>query len=161
MIELLLIIVTAAACKFLHYCIGSPIQGEFYSGRIFSAYGKWLSNKYNKFETKEHKRVYLDYENWKKERDLKLQADLEGKTAEQSQIIWNEFLSQVEAVYNDIESNKKVNPYSALGACPICFSTWVSLFLYVFYIIFVPVSWFWVFIGTPAAVILSRYIKIQ
>lgn len=161
MTELILIIVTAAVCKFLHYCIGSPIHGEFYSGRIFSDYGKWVSRKYNKFEIKERRRVWDEYAKWKEERDKTLNAKLENKTIEQSNEIYNEYLTQVDAVYNTVEDNMKMNPYSALGACPVCFSTWIALVLFVFYVIFVPLPIWWVFIGAPASVVLSRYIKIN
>jgi hypothetical protein len=161
MTEILLILITAAAAKFLHYCVGSPIQGEFYTGRIFSAYGRYISKKYNDFEKKEHSRVWSKYNIWKVERDAALNEELKNKTVEESQIIYAQYLMQVEAMFNDVENNKRVNPYSSLGACPVCFSTWVSLLLSVFYIIFVPIAWYWLFLLPPAAVILSRYITVK
>jgi hypothetical protein len=152
-----------AACiiKFLHYCIGSPVQGEYYTGRIFSAYGKFISKRYLDFEDKEKNRVWAKYNVWKIKRDIQLKGQLENKTAEQADIIYKDYLQQVEHVYNDVENNIKNNPWSMAGACPICFGTWVSLFTFTFFVIFVPLPWWFIFIGTPAAVIISRYIKIS
>lgn len=152
-----------AACiiKFLHYCIGSPVQGEYYTGRIFSAYGKFISKRYLDFEDKEKNRVWAKYNAWKIKRDIELKGQLENKTAEQADSIYKEYLQQVEYVYNDVENNMKNNPWSMAGACPICFGTWVSLFTFTFFVIFVPLPWWYIFIGTPAAVIISRYIKIS
>ncbi len=161
MIEILLIFITAAVAKFLHYCIGSPVQGEFYTGRIFSFYGNFISKKYNEFETKEHHRVYNNYNAWKHDFDLTLQANLENKSFEETQYIYKDYLLKVQSVYEDIENNKRVNPYSALGACPICFSTWIALIMTFFYIIFVPIAWYWILLIPPTSVILSRYISIK
>jgi hypothetical protein len=162
MIELItLTLFAACAAVFLHYCIGSPLQGEFYSGRIFSDYGHWVSKKYNQFELNEKHRVWSKYSIWKQKKDAKLNEDLKDKTAEQSEKIYYDYLQEVDAVYNDVENNMKANPYSMLGACPICFSTWVSFFCFTFFIIFVPLPWWYIFIGTPTAVIISRYIKIS
>ena len=152
-----------AACiiKFLHYCIGSPVQGEYYTGRIFSAYGKFISKRYLDFEDKEKKRVWAKYLDWKGKRNRYLEKQLENKTAEESEVIYKDFLEQVDIVYKDVENNMKNNPWSMLGACPICFGTWVSIFTFTFFVIFVPLPWWFIFIGTPAAVIISRYIKIS
>jgi len=154
-------IFAAFAIKFLHYCIGSPVQGEYYTGRIFSAYGKFISKRYLDFEDKEKNRVWAKYNAWKIKRDIQLKGELENKTAEQSDVIYKDYLQQVEHVYNDVENNMKNNPWSMAGACPICFGTWVSLFTFTFFVIFVPLPWWFIFIGTPAAVIISRYIKIS
>jgi hypothetical protein len=154
-------IFAAFAIKFLHYCIGSPVQGEYYTGRIFSAYGVFISKRYLDFEDKEKNRVWAKYNAWKIKRDIQLKGQLENKTAEQSESIYKDYLQQVEHVYNDVENNMKNNPWSMLGACPICFGTWVSLFTFTFFVLFVPLPWWFIFIGTPAAVIISRYIKIS
>ena len=160
---LLLILIPIAACAivFLHYCIGSPIQGEYYTGRIFSAYGAFISKRYLDFETKEKNRVWAKYNAWKIKRDVYLNGQLENKTAEESDVIYKDYLQQVEAVYNDTENNMKNNPWSMAGACPICFGTWVALFTFTFFVIFVPLPWWFIFIGTPSAVIVSRYIKLS
>jgi len=159
----LLILIPIAACAivFLHYCIGSPIQGEYYTGRIFSAYGAFISKRYLDFETKEKNRVWAKYNAWKVKRDVYLNGQLENKTAEESDVIYKDYLQQVEHVYNDTENNMKNNPWSMAGACPICFGTWVALFTFTFFVIFVPLPWWFIFIGTPAAVIVSRYIKLS
>ena len=153
-------IFAAFAIKFLHYCIGSPVQGEYYTGRIFSAYGKFISKRYLDFEDKEKKRVWAKYLDWKGKRNRNLEKQLENKTAEESEVIYKDFLQEVDIVYKDVENNMKNNPWSMAGACPICFGTWVSFFTFTFFIIFVPLPWWYIFIGTPAAVIVSRYIKI-
>jgi hypothetical protein len=152
-----------AACiiKFLHYCIGSPVQGEYYTGRIFSAYGKFISKLYLDFESKEKSRVWANYNAWKQKRDKELNEQLQNKTANEADTIYKDYLQQIQHVYNDVENNMKNNPWSMLGACPICFGTWVSLFTFTFFVIFVPLTWWFIFIGTPAAVIISRYIKIS
>jgi hypothetical protein len=154
-------IFTAFAIKFLHYCIGSPVQGEYYTGRIFSAYGKFISKRYLDFEQKEKNRVWDKYNAWKIKRDIQLNGQLQNKTSEQADSIYKDYLQQVEHVYNDVENNMKNNPWSMLGACPICFGTWISLFIFTFFVIFVPLPWWFIFIGTPTAVIISRYIKIS
>ena len=160
---LLLILIPIAACAivFLHYCIGSPIQGEYYTGRIFSAYGAFISKRYLDFETQEKNRVWAKYNAWKIKRDVYLNGQLENKTAEESDVIYKDYLQQVEHVYNDTENNMKNNPWSMAGACPICFGTWVALFTFTFFVIFVPLPWWFIFIGTPSAVIVSRYIKLS
>jgi hypothetical protein len=137
------------------------VQGEYYTGRIFSAYGKFISKRYLDFEDKEKKRVWDKYLDWKGKRNRYLEKELENKTAEESEVIYKDFLEQVDIVYKDVENNMKNNPWSMLGACPICFGTWVSLFTFTFFVIFVPLPWWFIFIGTPAAVIISRYIKIS
>ena len=154
-------IFTACIIKFLHYCIGSPVQGEYYTGRIFSAYGKFISKRYLDFEQKEKNRVWAKYNAWKIKRDIQLNGQLQNKTAEQADSIYKDYLQQIEHVYNDVENNMKNNPWSMPGACPICFGTWVSLFTFTFFIIFVPLPWWYIFIGTPTAVIISCYIKIS
>lgn len=145
----------------MHYCIGSPVQGEYYTGRIFSAYGAFISKLYLDFEDKEKNRVWAKYNVWKIKRDIELNEELENKTAEESQNIYDDYLQNIDAVYNDVENNMKNNPYSMLGACPICFGTWVSLFTFTFFVIFAPLPWWYIFIGTPTAVIISRYIKLS
>lgn len=161
MITLLFFIFTAAcSIVFLHYCIGSPIQGEFYTGRIFSKYGKFISDKYNQFERKEKERVWAKYNDWKLHRDQKLNEDLQNKSAEESQLIYSEYLQQVDAVFNTVEDNMRANPYSMLGACPICFGTWVALLIYIFFVIFVQLPAWYIIVGVPASVVLSRYIKL-
>jgi hypothetical protein len=156
-----LTIFTAFAIKFLHYCIGSPVQGEYYTGRIFSAYGKFISKLYLDFESKEKNRVWANYNAWKQKRDKELNEQLQNKTANEADAIYKDYLQQIQHVYNNVENNMKNNPWSMLGACPICFGTWVSLFTFTFFVIFVPLPWWFIFIGTPAAVIISRYIKIS
>lgn len=162
MIALLILIpISTSAIVFLHYCIGSPIQGEYYTGRIFSFYGAFISKKYLDFEHKEKQRVWAKYNEWKVKRDNILNAELENKTVEQADTIYKEYLQQIDSVYNNVENNMKNNPWSMLGACPICFGTWVSMITFTFFVIFVPLPWWFIFIGTPASVILSRYIKIS
>jgi hypothetical protein len=159
----LLILIPIAACAivFLHYCIGSPIQGEYYTGRIFSAYGAFISKSYLHFEQKEKMRVWAKYNAWKQQRDKELNEELQNKTATECTDIYVEYLDETDKKYKEVENTMKNNPWSMAGACPICFGTWVSIFTFTFFIIFVPLPWWYIFIGTPAAVILSRYIKIS
>ncbi len=159
----LLILIPIAACAivFLHYCIGSPIQGEYYTGRIFSFYGAFISKQYLHFEEKEKQRVWAKYNEWKQTRDKYLNEDLQNKTAEECTDVYNEYLDEVNKMHSNVENNMKNNPWSMAGACPICFGTWVSIFTFTFFVIFVPLPWWYIFIGTPTAVILSRYIKIK
>lgn len=162
MISLLILIpIAACAIVFLHYCIGSPIQGEYYTGRIFSAYGAFISKLYLDFEAKEKQRVWANYNAWKQERDKELNEELQNKTATECTDIYVEYLDETDKKYKEVEKTMKNNPYSMLGACPICFGTWVSIFTFTFFIIFVPLPWWYIFIGTPTAVILSRYIKLS
>lgn len=159
----LLILIPIAACAivFLHYCIGSPIQGEYYTGRIFSFYGAFISKLYLDFEAKEKQRVWAKYNAWKQQRDKELNEELQNKSATECTDIYVGYLDETDKKYKEVESTMKNNPYSMLGACPICFGTWVSLFTFTFFIIFVPLPWWYIFIGTPASVILSRYIKLS
>ena len=158
---LILIPIAATVIVFLHYCIGSPIQGEYYTGRIFSTYGAFISKLYLDFEQKEKQRVWAKYNAWKQERDKELNEELQNKTATECTDIYVGYLDETDKKYKEVENTMKNNPYSMLGACPICFGTWVSIFTFTFFIIFVPLPWWYIFIGTPAAVILSRYIKIS
>lgn len=158
---IILPILSACAIVFLHYCIGSPIQGEFYTGRIFSFYGKFISEKYNQFEANEKKRVWDKYLIWKDKQNRILEKNFEGKTAEESEVIYKEFIQRVDAVYNNVENQMRANPWSMAGACPICFGTWIGLIISLFFVIFVMLPWWYIFICTPAAVIISRYIKIS
>jgi hypothetical protein len=48
-----------------------------------------------------------------------------------------------------------------LGACPICFGTWVGLILWTAICLLNPFQLWWILIGSPTSVVLSRYIKIQ
>ena len=159
----LLILIPIAACAivFLHYCIGSPIQGEYYTGRIFSFYGAFISKLYLDFEAKEKQRVWAKYNAWKQQRDKELNEELQNKSATECTDIYVGYLDETDKKYKEVANTMKNNPYSMLGACPICFGTWVSIFTFTFFIIFVPLPWWYIFIGTPAAVILSRYIKIS
>ena len=158
---LILIPIAATVIVFLHYCIGSPIQGEYYTGRIFSTYGAFISKLYLDFEQKEKQRVWAKYNEWKQQRDKELNEELQNKTATECTDIYVGYLDETDKKYKEVENTMKNNPYSMLGACPICFGTWVSIFTFTFFIIFVPLPWWYIFIGTPAAVILSRYIKIS
>ncbi len=155
------ILVVACCIKFLHYCIGSPIQGEFYSGRIFSSYGRWISYKYNDFEEREKKRVYSVFETWKHAMDIKLQNDLKTAAQTETEAIYKHFVETVDKEYKRIEHKMKPNPFSMLGACPICFGTWVGLILWTAICLLNPFQLWWILIGSPTSVVLSRYIKIQ
>jgi len=161
MIIIIYIFVVACCINFLHYCIGSPIQGEFYTGRIFSVYGRWLSDKYNNFEEKEKKRVYSVFDAWKQGMDIKLQNDLKSAAKTETEAIYKQFVETVDKEYKKIEYKMRSNPYSMLGACPICFGTWIGLFMWTAICFLNPLPLWWVLIGSPTSVVFSRYIKIK
>ena len=95
MISLLILIpIAACAIVFLHYCIGSPLQGEYYTGRIFSFYGAFISKLYLAFEAKEKQRVWANYNEWKQQRDKELNKELQNKTATECTDIYVEYLDE-------------------------------------------------------------------
>lgn len=147
--------------KFLHYCIGSPIQGDFYSGRIFSFYGRFISERYNQFENKEKIRVWSKYNEWKQQKDIELNENLKNSSFDETDSIYKQFLKEVDFEYNRVENKMKPNPYSMLGACPICFGMWVGLFCWIFICILHPLPIWFSIIGSSTSTILSRYIKID
>ena len=51
---------------------------EFYSGRIFSFYGRFISDKYKQWEQKEYDRVWSIYDNWKLNKDKELNDKLKN-----------------------------------------------------------------------------------
>lgn len=147
--------------KFVHYCIGSPIQGEYYTGRIFSFYGRFISNKYKEWEQKENDRVWAIYDYWKLNKDKELNEKLQNASFDQTDKIYKDFLKEVESEYNKIESKMKPNPYSMMGACPVCFGVWIGLFCWFFICILHPLPIWFCLIGSASSTILSRYIKIN
>lgn len=157
---IVLSLMTAACIKFIHYCIGSPVQDDYYSGRIFSDYGRFITDKYKEWEESEYRRVWANYNEWKQKRDDKLNEDLKNLSATEAESVYDEYLQQVDAVFNSVTDNMRANPYSMLGACPICFGTWIALIMWIFFVIFVPLPLWFVLIGAPTSVVLSRYIKI-
>jgi len=100
----LLILIPIAACAivFLHYCIGSPIQGEYYTGRIFSFYGAFISKLYLDFEQKEKQRVWAKYNAWKQQRDKELNEELQNKTATECTDIYVEYLNETDKKYKEV-----------------------------------------------------------
>lgn len=161
MIILLYFVTIPFVIKFLHYCIGSPIQGDYYSGRIFSFYGRFISERYNQFENKEKVRVWSKYNEWKQQKDIELNNNLKNSSFDQSDKIYKDFLKEVEYQYNRVENNMKPNPFSMLGACPICFGTWIALFCWIIICILHPLPIWISLIGSASSTILSRYININ
>lgn len=155
------IICVAFFIKFLHYSIGSPIQGEYYTGRIFSFYGGFISKLYKQWEEKESKRVWQIYDNWKAQKDCELNQKLQNASLSESDAIYKEYLKEIEYQYKTVETDMKTNPYSMMGACPICFGFWVGLFVWILICIFNPLNYWFIVLGSTTSTILSRYIKVQ
>jgi hypothetical protein len=156
---LLSIIAVAAFIKFIHYSIGSPIHADFYSGRIFSFYGRFISDRYEAWELKESARVWAKYGRWKQDQDKQLQSDLDKCDSITATYLYNEYLERVDIAHKKVESTMRANPYSMLGACPICFGTWVGLLTWSVLVFFTGIAWWWIILGTPLSVWLSRFVN--
>ena len=123
------VLLVAATIKFIHFIVGSPAGNEYETGRIFSAYGRFVTDKYvNEYNT-ESVRIWSKYEDWKAKRDEKLYEDLEKDGADKIEL-QKQYTDEVEAMLERVETWRRPNPWKALGACFICFGTWAACFIW-------------------------------
>jgi hypothetical protein len=123
--------------KFLHYCIGEPRHGqegaEFAAGRIFSFYGRWVMMNYQKAYDKETKRINAMYRE-------------EGRRT-------NGNISELKEF--EISSKFRGSVWMPLGACNVCFSTWISLICFLIILPSFGLSIFWLSLCVPTSTIIS------
>lgn len=155
----------ALSLRFLHHVIGSPAGNEYETGRIFSIWGRIVADGYSAQHNNESVRIWAKYKAWEAERNRKLYDDLENcvglNAAEDKILIQKQFNDDIEEMLNRVESWRRPNPWMALGACFICFSTWVSCFAWCILIPYlsIPVLLFPILVG--ATVMLAVRIGIE
>jgi hypothetical protein len=148
------VFLSAAGIRFLHHIIGSPAGNEYETGRIFSAYGRFVSDNYTKHHNKETVRIYAKFDAWKAQRQERLQSDLQNADKDTAIAISAVFSEEVEDMLTRVETWRRPNPWKAAGACLICFSTWAACFLWCILIpvISVPVLLFPLLVASTVVV---------
>lgn len=156
----------AAFIRFFHYCIGSPsIDPETgnpatTSGRIFSIWGRFISNRYVEFENKQNARIWAKFNAYKIERLKQHELNMSGaKPDEQTKLIEN-LSNELQSTQDRIHLWKKPNPWMAAGLCPICFGTWVALLFWLLAPIMFGINPGFIIFGIAASVIISNRIKL-
>lgn len=130
----LLILAFFVACfvKFTHYSIGEPHEDQnglnFVQGRIFSFYGAFVLRKHNEYDTKERTRLNNKIKN-------KLKADDPD---------FNMKAFRIQSAY-------RPSIWLPLGVCPMCFSFWLGLIIWVPVLLFFNISLLWAFLTLPAS----------
>lgn len=127
----ILVFFVACFIKFLHYIIGSPKANEYETGRIFSIYGRFVTNHYVKYHNLESKRIWAKYKEIEYNLQTELEHKLEGATANEKAELHTAYSAKIEEALDNMESWRKPNPFLALGACFVCFSTWVACFAWI------------------------------
>jgi hypothetical protein len=152
--SLVFVFFTACFIRFAHYCIGEPNGEDYQVGRIFSFWGRFVSQGYVRAWNNETNRLWAKYEAWKAKKDAELMEVLKVAVNAERVRLTKKFNAEVEEKQNDIENHRRSMIWSALGACLVCFGTWIAMVLWGFFILLgVPV---WVFIfGVTASVMVA------
>lgn len=150
--------------------VGEPGKGNFVIGRIFSFYGRFILERFEAFEERESKRIsdkYKKYYNNRKKRyDEAVAIAEQNLTGEQLSdkldALETEFTTDTIKANRRLQARRRLNIFSALGACPICFKTWLSVACWVTFAILVPapINLFLVVFSVPLSVIFSNRIKV-
>jgi len=141
----LLILCFFAGCfaTFLHYCIGEPRHGhdgsDFKAGRIFSFYGRFVAIRYQRAYIKENERINGIFQSEG--------AKSNGNISDEKEF---EILSSFRPII-----------WQALGACPICFATWINLIVFAILLPVFGMSLFWGLLLVPTATIISGRIRLS
>jgi hypothetical protein len=140
---------SAAALRFVYYLIGEPRGligrpggGEVTTGRILSSYGVMILRGFDKFEAKENKRLEAIYNEWYTEYQV-----LNGTAPVQA---------EVRSKNLALSRRRRNNYYSSLGACFMCFSTWLSILLWGGFYYFFNVNILYLIVLIPSTVILAK-----
>lgn len=138
----ILCVLVGCLSTFLHYCIGEPrfseAGAEFKAGRIFAFYGRWVSVGYQKAYKKEYDRINGIFQE-------------EGRRT-------NGNISDIREF--EIMSSFRPLVWQALGACPICFGTWISIIAFAVLLPTFALSIFWLSLCVPTSTIISGRIRI-
>ena len=140
----LLVLCFFAGCfsAFLHYCIGEPRSSEdgdsFKAGRIFSFYGRFVAIRYQRAYHKEHERINRLFQSEGQKTNGNISDDKEF-----------EILSGFRPII-----------WQALGACPVCFATWINLIAFAIILPVFGLSLFWGLLCVPTATIISGRIRL-
>ena len=134
---LILTALVAAFLRFVHFCIGSPSANEYVNGRIFSLWGRFITIQYSRHHNKETKRIWGKYDTIKGIFDREFESDLaSAQSDDEKKQITDIYLTKISDLQSRTESWRKTNPFNMMGACFICFATWLSLAMW---LIIVPV----------------------
>jgi len=147
---------TALFIQFLHFSIGSPSGEEFETGRIFSLWGRFVATGYAKHHKQEEKRIWAKYERIVAVMREKLDKDIQDFPTMQKELV-AKFNTEIESLQNRVESWRRGTWYSALGACMTCFGTWVSMLLWLVFMLLGLNPVFWL-LGVCASTMLANRI---
>lgn len=122
--------VSAAFFDFVWHCIGAPEfddKGRLSArkGMILSRYGDWVARKHNALEDDR------ELEAHEKAAAIVLNPEEIMQARQRHNLLSNEQAAQLlrmQIANTIIANDNRLNWYSALGACPFCFSVWVHLF---------------------------------
>jgi len=133
----LMAIFISCLAKFLHYCVGEPKFSddnlEIKSMRIFGFYGRWVMRNFAAAYERESERL-------SKLMDVVTARFPKNNCAPQSE-------------YDKVLAARRGNIWQALGACPVCFCTWVAIFSWAIVLFVFSLSFFWIIICVPFSVI--------
>jgi hypothetical protein len=134
LIEVLTILVLSifVACfvRLGYYSIGEPKETEngvsFTQGRIFSFYGAFILKMYIMYNNKESGRIFKKF----KQIQAKLPEDVSAIVA---------------------AGKYKPSLWMALGVCPVCFSIWLGLLIWIIVLAAFGLSVFWLPLAIPTS----------
>jgi hypothetical protein len=154
------IICVSCLISFLHFCIGSPKGDQFSTGRIFSFWGRFVTERWLMVDEKLNMKIEGELKVIQEREIIILNQKLRNHQNNSKKII-EEFNKKILNEKKRLESNKGINLYSALGSCYICFGTWISILSWINLIIIENLDLYWLFLAIPTSVILSKYVKIE
>jgi hypothetical protein len=139
----------AAFAKFAYYVIGEPRgligrpgAGEVTAGRIFSRYGVFVLEAFDKFEAKENKRLEEIYNNWYLEQQI-----VNGAAPDEAEIYRKNL---------ELNRRRRANFYMAAGACFVCFSLWVTLIIWLCFYFLYCINILYLIVLIPTSAVISK-----
>jgi hypothetical protein len=139
-IALTILVISAmvsAFIKVVHYSIGEPVENEkgfsYKQGRILGFYGAFILKKHAEYDDKEKKRLQGKFEALQKKREI----------------------TNIDVL--KINTSYRPSRWLALGVCPVCFSMWMGLVLWLVILPLVGINLLWIFLALPTStLIISR-----
>lgn len=132
--SLLFSLAFAAFPPFLHWCLGSPsitsniYKAEYKEGRIFSAYGRWLKQFYERamapLESVNNAKIQTLYAEKVSSKNFK-DLDAHSQAIEAGNYMSKLNAETVGAITYPFFSVRGIS--KPLGLCYICFSTWLCM----------------------------------
>lgn len=177
--SLLLSLQVGATAYFLFWIIGrpngvvgNPNESTVDHTNILSFFGKWVIRRFNEFEEKENNRLNLIYtELFKKELvDFEIaKADAKSDNSEADALkIIKHLEVRLEATSKALSrkvnrEKRRLNPYKSIGACFMCFSTWISSIILsvLFFSSDLPLTFatiFFLTVTVPTSVVVSKIV---